>query len=325
MVAIFFLMLEKVKFFPRQQVIQWTSLDISIMFNTTYKINQDLPSVGHFLCLSLFVPQSRLYLFGSFIMFPVKCHPVKTRRYSRSRDKVALHPRMSARKVVPVPTPRKHKYSGKNSLFGLNHPCRSQFISPIAPPSSLNTKISSNLGSILSTGLADSSWDRYKTAYNHLKAVERDTGKDMSLPLSEETTLWYVSYLSTTRDISSKTIEGYLQGLKMLHLAVGISLPSLKSPLVKLALKGHDKERMLRALESTIHNKPHRRAITMELLKHFINFLHEKISSPFNMWAYYTCSVVAFFGSFRIGRDRYHAESMILSSNLDLKKSDWFC
>ena len=58
----------------------------------------------------------------------------------------------------------------------------------------------------------------------------------MSLPLSEQSVLWYVSYISTTRDVTAKTIEGYIRGLKMLHLAVGIHIPSLNSPLVNLAL-----------------------------------------------------------------------------------------
>ena len=58
----------------------------------------------------------------------------------------------------------------------------------------------------------------------------------MSLPLSEQSVLWYVSYISTTRDVTAKTIEGYIHGLKMLHLAVGIHIPSLNSPLVNLAL-----------------------------------------------------------------------------------------
>ena len=89
----------------------------------------------------------------------------------------------------------------------------------------------------------------------------------MSLPLSEQSVLWYVSYISTTRDVTAKTIEGYIHGLKMLHLAVGIHIPSLNTPLVKLALRGHDKEKVLQALEKSIESKPHRRAVTLELLK----------------------------------------------------------
>ena len=225
----------------------------------------------------------------------------KRRWYSRARDKIALHPRKSTKKVTPTPLPRHHKYSGKNSFFNTSKShCLSSIISPSAPKSELNTAVSTNLQKILSTGLSDSSWGKYRTALNHLKATERETGRDMSLPLREETVLWYVSFLSTTRDVTAKTTEGYLDGLKMIHLAMGIHIPSLKSPLVKLALKGHDKVKMLKSFE-TVSSKPHRRAITLELLKFFVNFLHEKITSSFNLWAYYALAVVAFFGSFRMG------------------------
>ena len=147
-----------------------------------------------------------------------------------------LHPRETPKKVNPEPLPRHNKYSGKNSIFIPSHPCQSSLAKPEVIDSPLNSKIVSKLQSILSTGLADSSWSKYKTAYNHLKSVERDTGRDMSLPLSEQSVLWYVSYISTTRDVTAKTIEGYIHGLKMLHLAVGIHIPSLNSPLVNLAL-----------------------------------------------------------------------------------------
>ena len=99
----------------------------------------------------------------------------KRRIFSREKYDMFLHPRETPKKIKvnPEPLPRHKKiYSGKNSLFIPSHPCQSSLAKPEVIDSPLNSKIVNKLQSILSTGLSDSSWSKYKTAYNHLKSVE---------------------------------------------------------------------------------------------------------------------------------------------------------
>ena len=85
----------------------------------------------------------------------------------------------------------------------------------------------------------------------------------------------------------------------MLHLCLGIHIPSLKSPIVKLAIKGVSRKQ---DLMKEFKGKPRRRAITLPILE----FLSNQIAldchlSLFDKQLYHTIAVTAFHGSFRLG------------------------
>lgn len=121
----------------------------------------------------------------------------------------------------------------------------------------------------------------------------------MSLPLDDQKILWYISNLGSQREIESKTIANYITGLRMLHLSLGIHIPSLKTPIVALALKGTKrKQELLKEFQS----KPRRRAITLPLLEFLSNQIALDSSlCEFDQQVFHTLSVTGFFGSFRLG------------------------
>ena len=96
------------------------------------------------------------------------------------------------KKITPVNVKNSHKFSGKNSFFGVDFPGAGVSRVPNIPNSVLNDKIDKNLSCIMDMGLADSTWNKYKTSLNHLRRIQDETGVDMSLPLSDRQLLWFV-------------------------------------------------------------------------------------------------------------------------------------
>ena len=130
------------------------------------------------------------------------------RHYNRALDCISGR----KRKTSPVDKIGSQKFKGKNSFFGSCFPNSvSQFTSNI-PESSINKSVSAHLSSILKMGLSDSTWGKYRTSLNHLNRIQESTGVDMSLPLDDNKLLWFISFLSSQRNLDSKTIDGYLSG-----------------------------------------------------------------------------------------------------------------
>ena len=217
------------------------------------------------------------------------------RHFDRSLDWLGVALAGRKRKFTPVDCRNSHKFGGKNSFFGNN-------VSPSfanVPNSSINKDIANNLTKSLGMGLADGTWSKYKTSYNHMLRVQEDTGVSMSLPLNDDQLLWYISYLDSQRHVDSKTIDSYVSGLRMLHLSMGIHIPTLKSPIVKLALKGTKRRQLL---ENEMKLKPRRRAISLPILEFLSHQIAaDRLLSAFDKQLYHTLCLTAFHGSFRMG------------------------
>ena len=136
------------------------------------------------------------------------------RRFDRSLDVFGLSRVGHKRKFTPINRKNEHKFGGKNSFFGNTS---SPLLANI-PNTPTNIDIANNLKKSMGMALADGSWGKYQTAFNHLMRVQQETGVQMKLPLCDDQILWYISYLDTVRKIDVKTIEGYISGLRMLHL-----------------------------------------------------------------------------------------------------------
>lgn len=203
------------------------------------------------------------------------------------------------KKFTPVNVMGSHKFSGKNSFFGSGFPGSSVPSAPFIPVTVLNNKIGNNLSEVINMGLSDSTWNKYRTAHNHLKRVEEETGVSMNIPLSDGQLLWYVSYLGIHRNVDSKTIDNYLSGLRMLHISLGFSVPTLKSPIVKMAIKGTKRRQNLK---DELKVKKKRRAISLPILEYISHQIAvDPVLSVFDKQLYFAVCLTGFFGSFRMG------------------------
>ena len=88
----------------------------------------------------------------------------------------------------------------------------------------LPTSIVTALVSASNNSLALNTWATYKTAENHLKRCEADTGVQMRFPMDDRMVLAFVGWLITVRGVGASTIKQYLSGLRTVHLKRGFFL-----------------------------------------------------------------------------------------------------
>lgn len=129
-----------------------------------------------------------------------------------------------------------------------------------------------------------------------LEKCSKETGSIMKFPLNEDKVLIFIGWL-LHRGLSAATLNSYLSGIRQAHLAAGVILPSLRSPLVNQILQGATN---LDALKKRTQLKPKRLPVTPTVLKlikaelRISSFVKE---DQLMIWA--VC-LLAFMGCFRI-------------------------
>lgn len=149
------------------------------------------------------------------------------------------------------------------------------------------------IASTANHAVTQKSWGNYKTASNLLELCKKETGFDLSLPLSEEKTLVFISWC-IKRNNKSTTIRVYLAGLRSLHIEKGFTCIDLYTPLVRQVIRGRE--------NMPISSRPKvRLPCTLSILR----LLKAKLRSSglltniqLTIWSVCT---LAFFGAFRIG------------------------
>ena len=159
-------------------------------------------------------------------------------------------------------------------------------------PSSAKT-----LANYANHGLAQGTWSSYKTVWNHLSRCEEETGKDMSLPFTTETTLTFVAWLLESRKVKSVTIDKYLSALRMMHLTQGHNIPCLREPIVQLILTGKKNWDNVR---ENLNGKVKRDPVTLEMMKFFKKKLITMDWSAKRKILFHAVTTLAWNGSFRI-------------------------
>ena len=109
--------------------------------------------------------------------------------------------------------------------------------------------------------------------------------------------LVYIGWLLGTRGVKGTTVESYLSGLRMAHLAKGYDIPCLRPDVVKSIICG---SKNMSAIEDRAGSKPTRLPITLDmlkLLKHELNDLKESNTFKRMTWA---IACLMFFGAFRV-------------------------
>jgi site-specific recombinase XerD len=82
-------------------------------------------------------------------------------------------------------------------------------------------------------GLASTTHETYKTAVNHLKRCQDETGVEMCLPFDQVKTLEFLGWMEA-RGLKSRSMSTYLSGVRGYHIASGFKDPFLRDPMVRL-------------------------------------------------------------------------------------------
>ena len=160
----------------------------------------------------------------------------------------------------------------------------------------LNQQEQEQLKWLCNHSLAQKTWSSYATAEKLLKTCCSEKNIPLTLPLSEETLIRFVLWLSFERKVSHSTISCYLAGVRQLHIQHGTICPNTRSATIKALLKGKENSEFA-ANTNGLQDK--RRPITPELLlllKNAITNWHSSICDKRMLWS--ACSLM-FFGAFR--------------------------
>ena len=120
--------------------------------------------------------------------------------------------------------------------------------------------------------LSNSTWSMYKTVKNHLEKCQKDLNVRFSFPMSNNQVLCFIAWL-LKRNLSAKTINSYVSGLRTIHLVKGLDNPALRQPIVTAIIEG---KAHLDIVKKRLQNKPKRMPITLNLLK--------LIKATINVW-----------------------------------------
>ena len=129
-----------------------------------------------------------------------------------------------------------------------------------------------------------------------LRTCQDETGESLALPLDDTKVLTFVAWL-LSRGLQSRTISTYLSGIRQVHLAKGITLPSLRPELIKQLLTGAGN---LDRIRNDLLKKPKRLPVTVSIMR--ILKMEKKHSNMCKerkllLW---TVATLCFNGAFRI-------------------------
>jgi hypothetical protein len=181
-----------------------------------------------------------------------------------------------------------------SSKYGQHGSCNEKFLSNLDLPEDVREK----LGKWGNLGLAKGTWSTYKTAERLWLKCMKENKRKIELPVSETDTAIFINWLIESRKVKAGTINGYLAGIRQMHVMKGMEPPQIRSASMKLILKG--KQNAENTASRTGGNQK-RIPVTMNMLR----LIKEKIriwdrddETKLLTWA---VSTMAFHGAFRAG------------------------
>jgi hypothetical protein len=169
---------------------------------------------------------------------------------------------------------------------------------PPCTQQNLTTKSKIFLAETANFALAKSTWSTYKTTRNHLSKCEQQTGEDLSLPVNDAKTILFLSWLLEERKIKLTSVESYLAGLRQLHLVEGLEAPKIRSDIINTILKGAKHRSWLEDRLNPRSKRLPMNLVAITLLGLELNQMEMNKADIRMVW---TVSLIAFFGSFRMG------------------------
>jgi hypothetical protein len=146
-------------------------------------------------------------------------------------------------------------------------------------------------------GVAQSTWNAYRTAETMLLKCWKETGHNMELPLNSRHILIFIDYLARIRGLKSASISSYLSGIRQLHIVQNFEPPEIRTGLVKLVLRGIANRDGIAAREHGMSGRLPMTTNVMLLLQKLISKLDYSTVDKAMIWA---ASTLAFAGGFRI-------------------------
>ena len=146
-------------------------------------------------------------------------------------------------------------------------------------------------------GLSRGTWASYSSAFKALQKFAAEKNETLSFPLSQKQILAFIAFLAN-RNLSAKTINVYLAGIRQYHLVAGVELPTIRSPIVNLIIEGKKHQDILHKKTQGDKSRLPMTPTMMLLLKEELRInrtLDDK--DKLLIWAVAT---LAFNGAFRI-------------------------
>ena len=159
---------------------------------------------------------------------------------------------------------------------------------------------------------------KYNTALRMLAACQLEMGRAMNLPLTDQDVLCFVAFMAN-RGVLDSTISGYLSAIRYAMVSVGHKCENLRTAVVSQVLKGI---RNLKMDPQLAAKKKRRRAMTIPHLKLLGHALKESSLSKYMKSALWAGSLMAFWGTARIGElfgpyaDSFDPKSSLLMSDV---------
>ena len=178
------------------------------------------------------------------------------------------------------------------------------------------------IGRAIAASLAAQTKPKYKTALRMLASCQESLGRKMKLPLSNQDVLCFIAFMAN-RDVLDSTISKYLSAIRYAMISVGHECDNLRTAVVNQVLKGI---RNLKRDPKLLAQKKTRRAMTIPHLKLLGHALKESNLSTYMKSAVWAGSMLAFWGSSRIGElmcpyvSSFDPKSSLLLSDVKISK-----
>jgi hypothetical protein len=157
--------------------------------------------------------------------------------------------------------------------------------------------IKADLEDIGAHSLTNKTWSSYKTAERLLAKCCKENKIKKELPVSEDTIMIFIHWLVTARGLKAGTINGYLAGIRQLHLAKGLPDPNFRAGAVNIILKGlQNKEARNKLASNNLVKQP----ITEETMLKLKANLRTWKESPTNHRLIWAVATSLYHGLFRI-------------------------
>jgi hypothetical protein len=161
----------------------------------------------------------------------------------------------------------------------------------------LDEEVARDLETFAEHSLAKKTWCTYKSAERMLATFCKMEKKPLELPIGEKTTLEFIHWLSTERNLKAASINGYLAGIRKLHIVKGLDAPVLRTQLVQMVLEGKKNMEAAAVLRTGSKRQPMTREL-MLVLKAKIREWDGTSLDKATLWA---VSTLLFHGAFRGG------------------------
>jgi hypothetical protein len=178
--------------------------------------------------------------------------------------------------------------------YGHQGNCNNGFLCQLDIPEDIRKKLS-KWGNM---GLANGTWSTYRTAERLWWMCMKENKRRGELPATESDTAIFVSWLLHVRKVKAGTVNGYLAGIRQMHVVKGMQAPEIRTASINLILKG---KKNAENIEKRRGEGIKRLPVTMDLMRIIRQRLrtwNKDSQTKLLVWA---VSTLAFHGAFRAG------------------------